>query len=217
VTDFSSAAASASTPITVNVFVPNPVTVTFQDGVNAYAGTRDTHIKGGTTSTQNKNFNTATNVEICGSPDTAALLKWDLSAIPAGSTVQSVTLNLYITDASTQSFPLYDLKCDWVENGATWKAFATGSNWLVAGAAGALDRGATSLAALKVTPTGSQTTTLNAAGIAAVQNWINAPAANFGFIAQNYTASTDAAKFSPRSHATVTRRPKITVIYLPAQ
>jgi hypothetical protein len=196
----------------VNVTV-SPVTVTFQDGVNSYAGTTDTHIKNGS---QNTNFGTATAIEVAGgNADTGALIKWNLSSIPAGSTIQSVKITLNVTDASTQSYNIYDVKRAWVESTATWKIWNTGQNWQTNGAEGANDRGSTSLGTVIATPVGSRTTTLNAAGIAVVQSWVNNSATNNGFIFSNYSATNDNVIFSSREAATATQRPKIEIIYAP--
>ncbi|MCI0692430.1 hypothetical protein L0337_10560, partial [candidate division KSB1 bacterium] len=59
-----------------------PVTVSFQDGVGGYTGTRDTKLVSGSPTT---NYGTASAVELDGSPDISALVSWDLTSIPAGS------------------------------------------------------------------------------------------------------------------------------------
>ncbi len=60
------------------------------------------------------------------------------------------------------------------------------------------------------------TITLNAAGIAVVQKWVNNPATNFGFTIQNY-ANSDAFVFDSREASTAGNRPKLTIGYtLPA-
>ena len=49
-------------------------------------------------------------------------------------------------------------------------------------ALGANDRESTSLAVVSYNSTGTNTITLNAAGIALVQRWVNAPSSNHGMI-----------------------------------
>jgi hypothetical protein len=68
--------------------------------------------------------------------DVYSLLRWDLSSIPAGSEVSSVSIDLNVTNASNQSYQLYELKRPWVERAATWLLYASGSSWEVAGAKG---------------------------------------------------------------------------------
>jgi len=206
--DAQGATATSSVSVTAS-----PITVTFQDGVNGYAGTRDTCIKNGS---QTTNFGNDPTFEFnCGNTDIGALIKWDLSAIPAGSTIQSVQITLEVTNASTQTFTIYELKRAWVETGANWKAWASGSNWQTAGASGANDRGSTSLGTVVCNATGSRTTTLNASGIALVQNWINNPSTNNGFTFQNYAGTADNVIVHSSESPTVTARPKLTITYAP--
>ncbi|MHC4105084.1 MAG: PKD domain-containing protein, partial [Planctomycetota bacterium] len=58
------------------------VTVSFQDGVDGYSGTRDTKLL---FDTPTSIYGSATPLEADGSPDKSFLLFWDLSSIPPGS------------------------------------------------------------------------------------------------------------------------------------
>ena len=106
--------------ITVND--PNAITISFQDGVtptSGYEGTRDTKIKA---DAQDTNFGSDTELEADGSPDYATLLKWDLSSLPASSTVLSAEVTIEIFNTSPDSYEIYEMKQDWVEDEATsWK------------------------------------------------------------------------------------------------
>ena len=199
---------SAAVAITVNAG-SGPTTVSFQDGVNGYAGTRDTTIRSDATTT---NYGTTTTLLVDGSPDYASLIKWDLSSIPAGKTVTAVTISLNVVDVTTGTYEIYALKRDWVETGATWAQFASGSAWQTAGANGANDRETTVLGSVTGSSTGVKTYTLNAAGIAKVQSWLNAPATNYGFAILDYAVS-DGLDVNSSEFATVASRPKITVTY----
>jgi hypothetical protein len=199
---------SAAVAITVNPG-SGPTTVSFQDGVNGYAGTRDTTIRSDATTT---NYGTTTTLLVDGSPDYASLIKWDLSSIPAGKTVTAVTISLNVVDVTTGTYEIYALKRDWVETGATWAQFASGSAWQTAGANGANDRETTVLGSVTGSSTGVKTYTLNAAGIAKVQSWLNAPATNYGFAILDYAVS-DGLDVNSSEFATVASRPKITVTY----
>ena len=62
---------SASDTMTVIVNETNdPVTVSFQDGVLGYNGTRDTKLN---TNSKNTNYGSATSIDLDGSPDVADL------------------------------------------------------------------------------------------------------------------------------------------------
>ena len=136
------------------------------------------------------------------------------SAIPPGSTVQSAVIVLNVTNASAGAYPLYGLTRTWAEAEATWSQAGVGDPWAAAGATGAADRGATVLGVLSAGATGPIQITLNPAGVAAVQAWVNNPAANFGLIVAD-TAITDGADWSASEAALATSRPALTIIYLP--
>jgi hypothetical protein len=67
-----------------------------------------------------------------------------------------------------------------------------------------------------VTPlaTGQLTVNLNAAGVAVVQNWVNNPASNFGFIVQQYTTALDGMSVNSRETTTPSLRPRLNVTFV---
>jgi len=187
--------------------VVNPVTVTF-------AATADTYISGGK---KTSNYGTASSLIADGNPDFGALLKWDLSGIPAGSTLQSATLSVNVTGATAGTYEIYELKRSWAELQATWNKAATGTNWQSAGAKGPLDRGSTVLGTVTATATGIRNVVLNAAGLAVVQGWVNNPSTNFGFILQDYANTTkDDLVFSSKKATVAANRPQLQVLYNPS-
>ena len=65
-----------------------------------------------------------------------SLLKFDLSSIPVGSTINSATLSVKtVTDASTneRTYRVYRVLRVWVEAQTTWNIYSTGNNWGTAG------------------------------------------------------------------------------------
>ncbi len=191
-----------------------PTSISFQDGLFpsvTYAGTHDTYINSGSSKT---NYGSSSTLTVDGSPDKAALFKWDVSAIPAGSTVTSAVIELNISNAATDTYQVYALNRAWDELSATWQQFAAGQNWSTAGASGSADRGSASLGSISASNTGTYRITLNAAGIAAVEAWVNNPAANFGVIIQDYSVSN---RFDARSSETsnASQRPKLLIDYTP--
>jgi hypothetical protein len=173
----------------------------------------DTYIDGGSKTT---NFGGSTNLIVDGQPDDATILKWDLSSIPAGSTLQSASLSINVTSTSSNSYEIYEVKRSWTESQATWKKANSSTNWQSAGAQGALDAGSTVLGTITATTTGLKTITLNAAGLAVVQGWINNPATNYGFIIRDYANSNkDDLVFSSREVAVAANRPQLNIAYSP--
>ena len=186
--------------------VVNPVTATL-------TATADTYIDNGNTTT---NYGASASLIVDGKPDDGALLKWDLSSIPAGSTLQSATLSINVTGTSTDTYEIYELKRSWTELQATWKKANSSTNWQSAGAQGSLDRGSTVLGTVTATATGIRNVVLNAAGLAVVQGWVNNPATNFGFILQDYANSTDDdLVFSSKEATVAANRPQLQVVYNP--
>ena len=161
-------------------------------------------------STPGVNFGADAKLEIDGSPDNSSLLYWDLSGIPSGSIIQSVTVTVNITNASAHTYDFFQLLRPWVEPQATWNSYASGQGWQVPGADGPEDRGSTVLGSITGSK-GSATIQLNSAGVAVVQSWVDNPSANHGFIVLNYTSASDGLDFSSRENGTVSRRPKLTV------
>jgi len=205
--------ASVSDTVTVSVIAPSSGSsvVSFQDGVNGYAGTTDTKLResGGDDDT---NFGNTNNVRIDGNPDEGGLIRWDLSSIAPGTVVTDVTITVRVTNPTIHTFELYGLKRAWSESQATWNEASSGQLWQIGGAQGTADRDSTVLGVLTAAANGFATIQLNAAGIAWVQNWINNPSSNFGFAIQDYAnSSNDEITFSSSEAAVVTDRPKLTL------
>src|ERR1044071_3235749 len=161
-------------------------TASFQNGAlptAAYAGTEDATIQQANPSS---NAGTATSCEADGDDgsgvDKSCLVKWSLTGIPVGATVQSATVVLQITNSTANTYDLYGVVPNWNEAQATWSNATTSTPWQTAGAMGAADRGA-SIGAV-TGATGSRTITLNSTGIALVQSWVNG-GTNGGIIIAN--------------------------------
>src|SRR5437764_4896805 len=181
--------------------------VSFQDSVfptSLYSGTRDTYLASSAPST---NFGAATTLWVDGAGGSPALLRWKGITIPAGSTVQSATLTLNVTTPTSGTYNLYALKRDWWEDQSNWNSYGPGSNWEIPGAKGTLDRGTTVVGTVTAPATGQRTITLNAAGIALVQSWVDSPSTNNGLIIDNSTTVADTMAFDSRNALTASNRP----------
>ena len=66
-----------------------------------------------------------------------SLLEFDLSSIPAGSTITAATFECwaaeFFIDASHTYIAERIIRTDWVEMEATWNIYKTGNNWTTAG------------------------------------------------------------------------------------
>ncbi len=130
-------------------------TYIFQDGVGpdaSYAGTRDVILSNDANA--NANLGAVDQLEVFygdpGSEHRRALLRWDLSALPADAHVASATVELYRYDGDNGgplTVALYRVTRGWVEgtgwdywpapgyapDGATWSLAAPGVAWTLAG------------------------------------------------------------------------------------
>lgn len=184
----------------------------FQNGLFpnvAYAGSTDTKIAAKSAKT---NYGNSTKFTIDGSPDEAGLFRWDVSAIPVGSTVTSVSIEFTVTAGSTDTYEVYALRRAWDELSATWQRYATGKNWSVAGASGSADQASTVLGQLAAKNTGLYRINMNSAGLAAVQTWINDPSQNYGIIIKDYAVSK-AVEIRSSEYGTASQRPKLVINY----
>jgi hypothetical protein len=193
-----------------------PQTLALREGTSGYAGTTDTRLSQNAPTT---NYGTATSLSADGDDpagtgrDSVVLLRWDLSAIPPGSVIQSASLTFNIVNASANSYPLFALGRAWSESSATWQQAAAGAPWQTAGAAGAGDREATALGSIAASATGSYTVALNAAGLVKITEWVDAPASNFGFIIAS-ASNTDGVDIATSENGTVSSRPLLSVTFV---
>ena len=162
-----------------------------------------------------------------------ALLAFDLSAIPAGSTVTAVQLTLQLTKtvAGPQSVSLHRLSADWGEgtsnatgeegaganattDSATWRyRFFSSQAWAKRGG----DFAAAASASQQVGgDLGPYTWDTTPQLVADVQGWLDGPSTNFGWLLQgDESAMPTAKRFASRENATIASRPRLTVDFSP--
>jgi hypothetical protein len=159
-----------------------------------------------------------------------ALVRFDLTSIPAGSTVLSVSLRTYMsqTNSGAQDCRLHRMQEAWGEgasfafggggtspeaNDVTWTHRVWPSaTWSVPGGVYA----PVASAVRSVNAIGSYTWATTPALVADVQAWVSAPATNFGWVIVGNEAVLESAKrFESRESADVTRHPTLVVTYTP--
>lgn len=141
-----------------------------------------------------------------------ALLQFDISSIPTGSTVTSVTLTMKKTaPLGTPGSPLmvHEITGSWTETGVTWNNQPTydgsGYSWTVA------------------TSAGTDTITHNTGGqflFDLVQAWISGTKTNNGVIIKYGSeagGSNHVHRYYSSAAATSTDRPKLSITYVPPQ
>jgi len=193
------------------------LTVTsFQDGVFPtvdYDGTRDAPIFGAQADVnfgvevilRADNEQSSTNLPVW------SLMKWDLSSIPAGATLNDVTLTVNVTNTTVApGYDLFQVLTPWEESGVTWNNSTAVATWEEPGAMDPADLDPTVLGTLLGTTTGELTISLNADGEDVVQQWISNPATNHGLLMAN-PANDNSLRLDSREGATPTNRPMLSV------
>jgi len=159
-----------------------------------------------------------------------ALVAFDLSAIPTGATIDSVSLQLTATNVSSstpQTVSLYRLTSDWGEgtsnagspggggtpaigSDATWQdAFNGGLGWTTEGG----DFVASSSASTSVAGGGGTAYTWSSAGLVAdVQAWVDGTSSNYGWIVIGNESGASTAKGFASKDAT-SNQPQLTINY----
>lgn len=162
-----------------------------------------------------------------------SVLRFDLAAVPPGSTIDAVelTLNMSRSIAPTEDVGLHRVTTDWSEGpsiapgeegqGAT--SVAGDVTWLHTNYDTALwtspggDFDAAPSATAAVAGLGYYTWGSTAGLVADVQSWIDAPATNFGWmLVGNEASGTTAKRFDSRENAGVGVQPELRVVFTPA-
>ncbi len=209
--------------------------ISFQNGVNSYTGTGDTTIGPGTPDT---NYGTSAELDIYDQGPTNLfqdLIRFDLTSVASGTIVTGATLTLTQVasyDAQSVINSLYVVAAadkSWTESSATWDNLDQSVPTPWAGATPGLkspnDYDATNPVATAaspyvgvvgydVRPSGpglTMTFTLNASGIAAIQDWINTPGDNSGFFMRQPDVSNSIDVFASSNSSVVSLRPLLTL------
>ena len=183
-----------------------PFTVEFGERAGSdFGGTQDAYLLSGFPDT---NFSSET---------TAAgpvLAKWALSNIAGPVTVTDAFITINVTSGGSGGFTINPRKVlrNWVEAQATWNVWSTGNNWTTAGClSDGNDRSATNSCDI-VYPggfaTGDIVSTNNTQLIADVENLINNPSNNFGWL-----VDVSGVSIALPANATASLRPILTVTY----
>jgi hypothetical protein len=191
---------SASSTASSHSAASTNVTVSLQEGLNGYFGASDTYVASGQATI---NYGDSGTILADGDDSTngrlVALLKWLTTSIPKGKTVTAASVQINVFDPTTSSYELYAMKNSWAESTATW------SN------TDPLNNKGNLLGSFTPLTTGVYTISLNAAGVALVQSWVNGNANNGLMILDSNNANGIDIRSSER--ATVSSRPKLTITY----
>lgn len=192
-----------------------PLTLTLQPGVAAYAGVSDTTLN---SQLPSQNLGADRLISVRNANVWAGLVRFDLrNQLPGGALLQQATLGLYVVrrsnDANWVDVAPYLLRRPWQENEATWLRASNAQAWAIPGANSIpLDRLGTALDTERL---GQSAVWAEFDVTAAAAQWLSAPAQNHGLILIGGAASGNVAySFAAREYADVTLRPRLTLTYL---
>ena len=189
-------------------------TLTLQDGVGGYTGTRDTYLY---EYHNTVNFGAQTYLQDLASGSRFrslvrfAIFQSEGGPVPDGATINAATLSLYKFSSYDYVYRLRPLLVNWVEGEATWQQRSAGVPWSTAGALGA----GTDLAA---TFDAQASTAFNpgwidfdvTSGVRAIVGG----RANFGWLLEPLSGNGNLKQFDSSEYATdPTLRPKLVITY----
>ena len=159
-----------------------------------------------------------------------ALIRFDVSAIPPGSTVTSVQLRMYMSQGQggTRAHSLYRMSASWGEAGsfsfggagapaqagdATWiHRFAPGTPWATPGG----EFVPTPSATLNVTGIAWYVWGSTAGMVADVQSWVDAPTQNFGWMLRgDESVERTSKRFDSRQSSNPSTKPQLIIQFTP--
>lgn len=206
--------------------------IVLQDGLNGYLGTQDATIHSGSPTTNYTSLGTDQGRVVQeswgntmyspyettkSSSYTTALLKFDISDVPAGAVIQSATLSVKVTNTIEQAY-LAVLTTAWEESTVTWNTFGTGAP----GAAGGVTVGSDTLADPLFLGAAFGTTTPNTTPMqqidvtATIQSWLDNPGTNQGWAFIRADTNKGNIVASEEANPLYTsERPMLTISYVP--
>lgn len=136
------------------------------------------------------------------------VMRWDVSGIKPGTTVQQACLALSVTDPSVRTFSAFPLLRGWEKADVSWTAASRLSPWKRGGAWSSLDRGSEAVGNLTARTPGRYQVVLPTA---LVQGWVDDPASNHGVIFGNLEA-WDGITFVGSDAADTSQRPSLVIV-----
>lgn len=145
----------------------------------------------------------------------SALLRWDLSSVPVGAVIRSARLELYCTyrdRAARVDISAFKVLVPWQESSATWTQASNGVPWAQAGCrAVGVDRAGTAAATRAILATDAIPAWYAWTITSLVQEWVDAPASNYGLILVGAGSTVSYDFFSSEGNPTF--RPRLIVEY----
>jgi len=185
--------------------------VTLQNGSGGYTGSEDTYIYQYASTT---NYCTSEPLKVGYKQQYGALVRFDLSGIPVGSTVTQARLEVYATgwDGTDMTIEAYRILRSTTYCAATWERAQVGNAW---GTAGCNNTGSDRSGVAESSVTTSGISAWYSFGLTSlVQGWVDGSVVNNGVLLRGASSlSTSSFDFASNHHGTVSWRPKLVVTY----
>ncbi len=140
------------------------------------------------------------------------VLRFDLSGIPAGATIQSAVMELYYAStrvSTAEALRLHRITRSWTELGATWRTYDGVNNWATQG--GDFDPAVVASANLDGTVNVWKQWIITSL----VQSWASGTFTNYGVLLESPPASGNKERrFNSSENAATALRPKLTITYV---
>lgn len=188
-------------------------TVTLQEGVNGYTGTRDSYLDGWNTTT---GYGGAAQFRLRAPNVRNGVIRFDLAGAPPqalANGVHGAALSLYSgsrSNANIAEFKAYALNRPWVENQTTWVQAAAGQPWSQPGANGIPGDRSAVAAASRVLDRENFRWGLDITTV--VAGWLAAPASNNGLLLRSEDPAVEYAVAS-RENPSLDLRPRLLIVY----
>jgi hypothetical protein len=180
-------------------------------------GVTDTYLRSDQVDT---NYSTETVISVGMATETyRGIVKFDLSSIPAGATINSAVMTIYVfgdISSNARVASVYRIKQTVNISQATWNSFATGSSWATAGCSHTTtDRESTDISDGPTVPASPSAGdpivfTLTASKI---QEITSGAFTNNGFLIKVATEDTDMMQYDSTESLTAGEKPKLVVTY----
>ena len=140
--------------------------------------------------------------------DQACLIRWDVSKIPKGSTVDGVEMSFRVINGSSKKYSIHELLSPWVSEEVTWNSSTKDKKWETPGALGKTDRD-TEVGTIRG-KVGTRIATLNDEAVEMVQRWVDGE--NYGIVISD-SKITNGLSITSSQGDIDSDRPKLTISY----